>query len=77
MILAKRLTTLRIAEVKEIAANKPLILIPIGTIELPMPGIPDYIRRRYPRRATTAYGKKLAEAIIPKGIKKINELMAE
>jgi creatinine amidohydrolase len=29
----KRLTELRITEIKEIVASKPLILIPIGTIE--------------------------------------------
>lgn len=47
------------------------------TIELPMPGIPEYIRRRYPRRATAEYGQKLAEAIIPNGIKKIKEMLGE
>ena len=46
------------------------------TVELPMPGLPAYIRKRFPRRATAEYGRKLAEAIIPNGIKKINELMA-
>ena len=47
------------------------------TVELPMEGIPAYIRRRYPRRATAEYGHKLVEAIIPNGIKRINEMMAE
>ena len=47
------------------------------TVELPMEGIPAYIRKRYPRRATREYGQKLAQAIIPNGIKKINELIAE
>ncbi len=47
------------------------------TVELLMPGIPEYIRRRYPRRATREYGQKLVEAIIPNGIKKINEMMKE
>ena len=47
------------------------------TVDLPMPGIPEYIRRRYPRRATREYGQKLVEAIIPNGIKKINEMMKE
>lgn len=47
------------------------------TVELPMPGIPAYIQKRFPRRATADYGKKLTDAIIPNGIKKINKLMAE
>ncbi len=47
------------------------------TVELPMPGIPEYIRKRYPRRASREYGQKLVEAIIPNGIKKINEMLAE
>jgi creatinine amidohydrolase len=47
------------------------------TIELPMPGIPEYIRKRYPRRASREYGQKLVEAIIPNGIKKINEMIGE
>jgi creatinine amidohydrolase len=46
-------------------------------VELPMPGIPAYIRKRYPRRATREYGQKLVDAIIPNGIKKINEMLAE
>ena len=41
----ERLTDLRISQVKEIAARKPLVLIPIGTIEwhaghLPLEWIP-------------------------------------
>ena len=46
-------------------------------VELPMPGIPAYIRKRFPRRATAEYGQKLVNAIIPNGIKKINEMLAE
>ena len=46
-------------------------------VELPMPGIPAYIRKRYPRRASAEYGQKLVDAIIPNGIKKINEMLAE
>ncbi|MDK2982062.1 MAG: creatinine amidohydrolase [Chloroflexota bacterium] len=46
-------------------------------VELPMEGIPSYIRKRYPRRATREYGQKLVDAILPNGIKKINELIAE
>lgn len=47
------------------------------TIELPMPGIPEYIRRRYPQRATRIYGQQLAEAIIPNAIRKINEMITK
>jgi creatinine amidohydrolase/Fe(II)-dependent formamide hydrolase-like protein len=47
------------------------------TVELPMPGVPEYIRRRYPRRSTSEYGQKLVDAIIPNAIKKINEMIAE
>jgi creatinine amidohydrolase len=47
------------------------------TVELPMPGVPEYIRKRYPRRASREYGQKLVDAIIPNGIQKINEMMAE
>ena len=45
------------------------------TIELDMPGLPDYIRKRYPRRASLAYGEKLRRAIIRGGVKRINELL--
>jgi len=45
------------------------------TIELDMPGIPEYIRRRFPRRASRAYGRKLAGAVTAGGIKMINELL--
>jgi creatinine amidohydrolase len=45
------------------------------TIDLPMPGIPAYIRQRYPRRASRAYGRKLAKAIIPGGVNAINKLL--
>ncbi len=46
------------------------------TVELPMPGIPEYIRKRYPRRASREYGQKLVDAFIPNGIQKINEMIA-
>jgi creatinine amidohydrolase len=39
------------------------------TIELDMPGLPEYIRRRYPRRATRAYGQQLRRAVIAGGVK--------
>lgn len=45
------------------------------TVELNMPGIPAYIRRRYPRRATRAYGRKLAKAVTEGGVKMILELL--
>ena len=45
------------------------------TIELNMPGIPEYIRRRYPRRASINYGQKLAEAVTSGGVRMINQLL--
>jgi len=45
------------------------------TIELPMPGLPEYIRVRYPRRANAEYGRQLAQAVTDGGVKKINELL--
>jgi creatinine amidohydrolase len=45
------------------------------TIELRMPGIPEYIQKRYPRRASKSYGKELAEAITSGGITMINQLL--
>ena len=47
------------------------------TIELDLPGIPEYIRRRFPRRASRAYGRKLASAVTAGGVKMINELLKE
>jgi len=44
-------------------------------VELDMPGIPAYIRKRYPRRANLAYGKKLAKAVTAGGVKMINEIL--
>ena len=46
------------------------------TIELNMPGIPEYLRRRYPRRASLSYGKKLAEAVTSGGVSVINQLLS-
>ena len=46
------------------------------TVELPMPGIPAYIRKRYPRRATPEYGRQLAQAVTDGGVKIINDLLA-
>jgi len=45
------------------------------TIELNMPGIPEYIRRRYPRRASLSYGQELAEAVTSGGVRMINQLL--
>ena len=45
------------------------------TIELNMPGIPEYIQKRYPRRASKNYGKELAEAVTAGGVKMINQLL--
>jgi len=44
-------------------------------IELNMSGIPEYIRRRYPRRASQSYGQKLAEAVTSGGVRMINQLL--
>ena len=46
------------------------------TIELEMPGIPAYIRRRYPRRASRAYGRRLARAVTEGGVKMIMEILS-
>ena len=45
------------------------------TIELNMPGIPEYIQRRYPRRASLSYGQELAEAVTSGGVRMINQLL--
>lgn len=45
------------------------------TIELDMPGVPDYIRKRYPRRASREYGDELAAAVIEGGVNKISRLI--
>jgi creatinine amidohydrolase len=45
------------------------------TILLDMPGIPEYIQKRYPRRATKSYGKELAQAITAGGVVMINQLL--
>lgn len=44
------------------------------TIELNMPGIPEYLHKRFPRRASQSYGQKLAEAVTSGGVKMINQL---
>lgn len=45
------------------------------TIELTMPGIPEYLHRRFPRRASHSYGHKLAEAVTSGGVRMINQLL--
>ena len=45
------------------------------TIELDMPGIPEYLHRRFPRRASQSYGLKLVRAVISGGVKMINQLL--
>jgi len=45
------------------------------TIELDMEGLPEYIRRRYPRRASREYGEKLHGVLIAKGVDWINDLI--
>jgi creatinine amidohydrolase len=46
------------------------------TIELDMDGLPEYIRKRYPRRASREYGRKLRRAVIAGGIAKIKKIIA-
>ena len=45
------------------------------TIELNMPGIPDYLHKRFPRRASQKYGNELSAAVISGGVKMINQLL--
>lgn len=45
------------------------------TIDLDMPGIPEYLYRRYPRRATREYGDELARVIAEGGEKAIMEIL--
>jgi creatinine amidohydrolase len=45
------------------------------TIELNMEGLPEYIRKRYPRRASQEYGRQLHTAIIAGGVERINEIL--
>jgi creatinine amidohydrolase len=47
------------------------------TIELDMPGLPEYIRKRYPRRASQDYGRKLHRAIISSGVDFVQRLPGE
>jgi creatinine amidohydrolase len=45
------------------------------TIELDIPGIPEYLHKRFPRRASQSYGGKLASAVISGGVRMINQLL--
>ena len=45
------------------------------TIELRMPGIPEYLHKRFPRRASQEYGKILGSATTSGGVKMINKLL--
>ncbi len=45
------------------------------TIELRMPGIPEYLFKRFPRRANKNYGEELATATTSGGVKVINQLL--
>ena len=46
------------------------------TIELDMAGLPEYIRRRYPRRASRGYGRKLHSAVIAGGVDTLKKMLA-
>jgi creatinine amidohydrolase len=45
------------------------------TIELDMAGLPEYIRKRYPRRASRGYGRKLRRAIIAAGVAMVRKVL--
>ena len=45
------------------------------TIELNMPGIPEYLHRRFPRRASRSYGQEIALAVTSGGVRMINQLL--
>ena len=46
------------------------------TIELDMEGLPDYIRKRYPKRASLEYGQQLRAAIIDGAIIVVKKILA-
>jgi creatinine amidohydrolase len=46
------------------------------TIELDMPGLPEYIRKRYPPRASREYGKKLRRVIVAEGTRWVRQMLA-
>jgi len=45
------------------------------TIELDMEGLPEYIRRRYPRRASREYGRELHSAMIECGVDLVGRIL--
>ncbi len=45
------------------------------TIDLDMPGLPEYIRHRYPRRASRRYGRKIHSAVISGGVDVVMKLL--
>ena len=45
------------------------------TIELDMEGLPEYIRRRYPRRANREYGGRIRRAVVLGGVKAVKKMM--
>jgi creatinine amidohydrolase/Fe(II)-dependent formamide hydrolase-like protein len=46
-----------------------------ATIELDMPGLPEYIRKRYPRRASREYGRKIRRAVVSGGVDMIGNIL--
>jgi creatinine amidohydrolase len=46
-----------------------------STIELDMPGLPDYIRKRYPRRASREYGRKIRRAVVSGGVNMVEKIL--
>lgn len=47
------------------------------TIELNMAGLPAYLHKRFPRRASPEYGKKLQRAIVTNGVKLVKQILRE
>lgn len=45
------------------------------TIELDMPGLPAYIHKRYPRRASPEYGRKLRRAVVAGGAAVVRKML--
>jgi creatinine amidohydrolase len=45
------------------------------TIELDMAGLPEYIRRRYPRRASQEYGRKLHRVVLAGSVNIIKKVL--
>ena len=45
------------------------------TVELDMAGLPEYLRIRYPRRASRDYGLKLRRALVTGGVQAVHKLL--